>query len=310
MTPTAVCINEEPKDGNATGPAGNPRRPCEEDGSAARAGQRSPQPPSPINPWPQRNLLCGVQKQIQTMATSSLLGRIPHPKLACRNAAASQEGVQHHRHQRLTASTSRAVCCSQSISTPQLKAATRGLVRVGAVAVGDERGGAAAVTGKKEVKQPVVVIDNYDSFTYNLVQYLGALGCEIEVYRNDEISVEDLRAKKPRGILISPGPGTPQDSGISLQIVRELGPSVPLFGVCMGLQCMGEAFGGKIVRAPNGVMHGKTSPVFYDEHGEPGLLDGLPKYFLESRRSYSVCFCFWSHMGRLGFRVLQEITPL
>jgi anthranilate synthase component 2 len=150
------------------------------------------------------------------------------------------------------------------------------------VTVGEERVGAAVVR-VKEVKQPVVVIDNYDSFTYNLVQYLGDLGCEIEVYRNDEITVEELRAKKPRGILISPGPGTPQDSGISLQVVRELGPSVPLFGVCMGLQCMGEAFGVKIVRAPHGVMHGKTSPVFYDEHGEPGLLDGLPNPFIACR---------------------------
>lgn len=138
--------------------------------------------------------------------------------------------------------------------------------------------GAAGVR-ESAAKGSVVVIDNYDSFTYNLVQYLGDLGCEIEVFRNDEITVEELRAKKPRGILISPGPGTPQDSGISLEIVRKLGPSIPLFGVCMGLQCMGEAFGGKIVRAPNGVMHGKTSPVYHDEKGEPGLLDGLPRYF-------------------------------
>lgn len=241
------------------------------------------------------------------MATSTILGRIPCPKIACRNINASQG---HHR--RLTASSPRAIRYSQSLSTPHLKAVTRDLVQVRAVAVGEERVGAAVVRGK-EVKQPVVVIDNYDSFTYNLVQYLGDLGCEIEVYRNDEITVEELRAKKPRGILISPGPGTPQDSGISLQVVRELGPSVPLFGVCMGLQCMGEAFGGKIVRAPHGVMHGKTSPVFYDEHGEPGLLDGLPKYFLESRHSYSVCFYFWSHLGEdihyEGLGLLQEITP-
>lgn len=138
---------------------------------------------------------------------------------------------------------------------------------------------AAGVSVETKEKGSVVVIDNYDSFTYNLCQYLGDLGCKIEVFRNDEITVEELRAKKPRGILISPGPGTPQDSGISLEIVRKLGPSIPLFGVCMGLQCMGEAFGGKIVRAPNGVMHGKTSPVYFDEKGEPGLLDGLPRCF-------------------------------
>lgn len=151
--------------------------------------------------------------------------------------------------------------------------------RVEAAAGVDERIAEAEV-GKRG---SVIVIDNYDSFTYNLCQYLGDLGCKIEVYRNDEITVEELKAKKPRGVLISPGPGTPQDSGISLQIVRELGPTIPLFGVCMGLQCMGEAFGGKIVRAPNGVMHGKTSPVFHDEKGEPGLLDGLPSPFTACR---------------------------
>ncbi|XP_002981612.2 anthranilate synthase beta subunit 2, chloroplastic [Selaginella moellendorffii] len=132
-------------------------------------------------------------------------------------------------------------------------------------------------------RSPVVVIDNYDSFTYNICQYLGDLGCEFVVYRNDEISVQALKSKRPRGILISPGPGTPQDSGISLQTVKELGPSIPLFGVCMGLQCIGEAFGGKIVRAPNGVMHGKVSSVYYDEKGEPGIFSGLPNPFTACR---------------------------
>ncbi|MQM05539.1 hypothetical protein Taro_038351 [Colocasia esculenta] len=115
---------------------------------------------------------------------------------------------------------------------------------------------------------PIIVIDNYDSFTYNLCQYMGELGANFEVYRNDELSIEEMKRKKPRGILISPGPGTPQDSGISLQTVIELGPSIPLFGVCMGLQCIGEAFGGKIVRTPHGVMHGKSSLVYYDEKGK------------------------------------------
>ncbi|CAL0324842.1 unnamed protein product [Lupinus luteus] len=122
---------------------------------------------------------------------------------------------------------------------------------------------------------PIVVIDNYDSFTYNLCQYMGELGFHFEVYRNDELTVEELKRKNPRGVLISPGPGTPQDSGISLQTVLELGPIVPLFGVCMGLQCMGEAFGGKIVRSPSGVVHGKSSLVYYDEKGEDGLFAGL-----------------------------------
>ncbi|KAH7421210.1 hypothetical protein KP509_13G045800 [Ceratopteris richardii] len=134
-----------------------------------------------------------------------------------------------------------------------------------------------------KLQKPVIVIDNYDSFTYNLVQYLGSLGCPLEVFRNDEITIEELKMKEPSGILISPGPGTPQDSGISLETVLQLGPDVPLFGVCMGLQCMGEAFGGKIVRSPLGVMHGKKSLVYYDEHGEDGLLAGLPNPFVAGR---------------------------
>ncbi|KAJ8754503.1 hypothetical protein K2173_005664 [Erythroxylum novogranatense] len=132
-------------------------------------------------------------------------------------------------------------------------------------------------------KNPIVVIDNYDSFTYNLCQYMGELGCYFEVYRNDELTVEELKEKNPRGVLISPGPGVPQDSGISLQTVLELGPIVPLFGVCMGLQCIGEAFGGKIVRSPYGVMHGKSSLVYYDEKGEDGLFSGLSNPFTVGR---------------------------
>lgn len=132
-------------------------------------------------------------------------------------------------------------------------------------------------------KKPIAVIDNYDSFTYNLCQYMGELGASFEVYRNDELSVEELRRKNPRGILISPGPGAPQDSGISLQTVLELGPSIPIFGVCMGLQCIGEAFGGKIVRAPSGVMHGKRSIVYYDESQEDSLFKGLPNPFIAGR---------------------------
>ncbi|MED6111442.1 Ankyrin repeat and SOCS box protein 2 [Stylosanthes scabra] len=135
----------------------------------------------------------------------------------------------------------------------------------------------------KNSANPIVVIDNYDSFTYNLCQYMGELGFQFEVYRNDELTVEELKRKKPRGVLISPGPGAPQDSGISLQTVLELGPTVPLFGVCMGLQCIGEAFGGKIVRSPLGVMHGKSSLVYYDEKGEDGLFAGLSNPFLAGR---------------------------
>ncbi|XP_060210135.1 anthranilate synthase beta subunit 2, chloroplastic-like [Lycium barbarum] len=136
---------------------------------------------------------------------------------------------------------------------------------------------------KRIIKSPIIVIDNYDSFTYNLCQYMGELGCNFEVYRNDELTVDELKEKNPRGILISPGPGAPQDSGISLQTVLELGPTVPLFGVCMGLQCIGEAFGGNIVRSPYGVMHGKSSPVYYNEGGEDGLFAGLSNPFTAGR---------------------------
>ncbi|XP_028121327.1 anthranilate synthase beta subunit 2, chloroplastic-like [Camellia sinensis] len=139
------------------------------------------------------------------------------------------------------------------------------------------------VSVKNKITNPIVVIDNYDSFTYNLCQYMGELGCNFEVYRNDELTVDELKKKNPRGVLISPGPGTPQDSGISLKTVLELGPTVPLFGVCMGLQCIGEAFGGKIVRSPHGVMHGKSSLVYHNEGGEDGLFSGLSNPFTAGR---------------------------
>ncbi|CAH9095935.1 unnamed protein product [Cuscuta epithymum] len=142
--------------------------------------------------------------------------------------------------------------------------------------------GASSERAKQE-KSSIIVIDNYDSFTYNLCQYMGELGCSFEVYRNDDLTVDELKKKNPRGIVISPGPGAPKDSGISLQTVLELGPIVPLFGVCMGLQCIGEAFGGKVVRSPYGVMHGKSSPVYYNEGGEDGLFTGLPNPFTAGR---------------------------
>lgn len=137
--------------------------------------------------------------------------------------------------------------------------------------------GGNAFDGVKLDTRPIIVIDNYDSFTYNLCQYMGEVGANFEVYRNDDITVEEIKKISPRGILISPGPGTPQDSGISLQTVLELGPSIPLFGVCMGLQCIGEAFGGKVVRSPYGVVHGKGSLVHYDEKLDGTLFSGLPK---------------------------------
>lgn len=125
-----------------------------------------------------------------------------------------------------------------------------------------------------------MVIDNYDSFTYNLCQYLGNLGCEYVVFKNDEVTVDEVKAMNPRGVLVSPGPGRPVDSGISLEAVRTLGPEFPLFGVCMGHQCIGEVFGGDVVRAPCGVMHGKTSLVY---HTNEGVLEGLPNPFHAAR---------------------------
>jgi len=109
----------------------------------------------------------------------------------------------------------------------------------------------------------VFVLDNYDSFTYNLVQYLGELGARVVVARNDQITVAEIGALHPDGIVISPGPCTPQDAGISIDVIRRFAGKVPLLGVCLGHQAIGAAFGGKIIRAPN-LMHGKTSSVEHD----------------------------------------------
>jgi para-aminobenzoate synthetase component 2 len=109
----------------------------------------------------------------------------------------------------------------------------------------------------------IVMIDNYDSFTYNLVQYFGELGVEVTVRRNDVIDVAGVRALKPDAVVISPGPCTPAEAGVSVALLRELAGEVPMLGVCLGHQCIGEAFGGKVVRAAR-LMHGKTSPVIHD----------------------------------------------
>jgi anthranilate synthase/aminodeoxychorismate synthase-like glutamine amidotransferase len=118
----------------------------------------------------------------------------------------------------------------------------------------------------------VFVLDNYDSFTYNLVQYLGELGAEVEVRRNDEVTVEEVAAMKPERILLSPGPCTPGEAGILVPLIRRMAGRVPILGVCLGHQAIGEAFGGEVVRAEQ-LMHGKTSPV---EHDGKGVLKGLP----------------------------------
>lgn len=125
----------------------------------------------------------------------------------------------------------------------------------------------------------LIVIDNYDSFTYNLVQYFGELGVEIKVFRNDQVTLDEVRGLNPSHICISPGPGDPDDGGISNAVIRELGPTTPVLGVCLGHQCMGQVFGGKVVRAPR-LMHGKTSPVY---HNGMGLFDGLPTPFQATR---------------------------
>ena len=131
----------------------------------------------------------------------------------------------------------------------------------------------------------IIVIDNYDSFTYNLVQYLGELAQElpvasdIRVYRNDAIDIETINQLKPDGILISPGPGRPEDAGISLKLIEQLGSQTPILGVCLGHQSIGQVFGGKIVSAPS-LMHGKTSPI---HHQNEGVFAGLNSPFRATR---------------------------
>ena len=125
----------------------------------------------------------------------------------------------------------------------------------------------------------ILVIDNYDSFTYNLVQYLGELGEELRVFRNNKISLQEIERLKPARIVISPGPGTPADAGITEDVVRCFHKSTPILGVCLGHQAIGEVFGGKIVRAPT-LMHGKTSDIFHD--GKK-LFAGLPQGFTATR---------------------------
>ena len=129
----------------------------------------------------------------------------------------------------------------------------------------------------------IAVIDNYDSFTYNLVQYLGTLGAEIEVHRNDAISVGDLAARPLDGLVISPGPGEPRDAGISEDAIRALAGQVPILGVCLGHQAIGEVYGGRVVRAAR-LMHGKTSPIL---HKGRGLFAGLDNPF-EATRYHSL----------------------
>jgi anthranilate synthase/aminodeoxychorismate synthase-like glutamine amidotransferase len=129
----------------------------------------------------------------------------------------------------------------------------------------------------------LLIIDNYDSFTYNLVQYFGELGAEPLVKRNDEITVAEIEKLQPEAIVISPGPCTPKEAGISNDVIRELGPRLPLLGVCLGHQCIGHVFGADVVRAGR-LMHGKTSPILHDDDG---VFAGLPNPF-EATRYHSL----------------------
>ena len=129
----------------------------------------------------------------------------------------------------------------------------------------------------------LLVIDNYDSFTYNLVQYFGELGADPVVKRNDAITPGEVEKLRPKRIVISPGPGTPADAGISMEVIRRMGPTTPILGVCLGHQCIAEIYGGKVVRADR-LMHGKTSPI---RHEGSGVFTGLPNPF-EATRYHSL----------------------
>jgi len=129
----------------------------------------------------------------------------------------------------------------------------------------------------------ILVIDNYDSFTYNLVQYFGELGAELVVRRNDRITIDEVERMRPERLCISPGPGTPDDAGISNDLIRHFGPRIPVLGVCLGHQCIGQVYGGEVVRA-NRLMHGKTSPIL---HEGDGVFAGLPIPF-EATRYHSL----------------------
>jgi anthranilate synthase/aminodeoxychorismate synthase-like glutamine amidotransferase len=129
----------------------------------------------------------------------------------------------------------------------------------------------------------LLVIDNYDSFTYNLVQYFGELGADPLVKRNDAITPDEVENMKPQRIVVSPGPGRPEEAGISMELIRKFGGKIPILGVCLGHQCMGEVYGAKVVRAGR-LMHGKTSPI---QHDGKGVFQGLPNPF-EATRYHSL----------------------
>ena len=153
----------------------------------------------------------------------------------------------------------------------------------------------------------IAIIDNYDSFTYNLVQYFGELGAQVQVFRNDEVSIEQLEALEPSHIVISPGPGNPSEAGVSNQVIRELGSRTPLLGVCLGHQCIGEVFGGRVVGAQR-LMHGKTSQIHH--YGEQ-LFSGVPSPFEATRyHSLIVAHPDPAELMVTAFTTRQEIMAL
>jgi anthranilate synthase/aminodeoxychorismate synthase-like glutamine amidotransferase len=125
----------------------------------------------------------------------------------------------------------------------------------------------------------ILMIDNYDSFTYNLVQYLGTLGQNIKVFRNDKITIEEIKKLKPKRLVISPGPGRPEDAGISCNVIKEFAGRLPILGVCLGHQCIGYVYGGRIIGAKK-IMHGKTSWIYHDKEG---IFKGIPSPFIGTR---------------------------
>lgn len=146
-------------------------------------------------------------------------------------------------------------------------------------------------------KQRILMIDNYDSFTYNLVQYLGELGQTLLVHRNDKLTLEQVKRLKPDRIVISPGPGSPKDAGISNEVIREMGPRLPILGVCLGHQCIGSVYGGTVERNFR-LMHGKTSMIYHDGKG---VFKGLPNPF-EATRYHSLV------VRKEGFPKELEVT--
>jgi anthranilate synthase/aminodeoxychorismate synthase-like glutamine amidotransferase len=144
-----------------------------------------------------------------------------------------------------------------------------------------QQGARSAARGRdgEDSAMKILLIDNYDSFTYNLAQYLGELGVDVQVERNDAIAVEAITGRAPAAIVISPGPCTPNEAGISMDVVRAYAGKIPILGVCLGHQCIGQVFGGRIVRAPR-IMHGKTSKIFHDERG---LFAGVDNPFVATR---------------------------